>query len=176
MPQVAILGQVNSVRGCHASVGLTGASANGPEETRATVGKFLGVCANKSLLIGLITDVSLQPGPTPQDQHVAAAQLELIGEISDYDSASARFQRGVTTYPAIGDMVTFIAARELRLFFPSSSSRMIETGNLQLDAAIAARLDVDEMVSKHFAVLGTTGVGKSSAGALLLQKMSRPAP
>ena len=60
MPQVALLGQVNSVRGCQANVGLTGASSNGPEETRATVGKFLGVCANKSLLIGLITDVSLQ--------------------------------------------------------------------------------------------------------------------
>ena len=171
MPQVALLGQVNSVRGCHASVGLTGASPNGPEETRATVGKFLGVCANKSLLIGLITDVSLQPGPTPQDQPIATAQLELIGEISNYDSASARFQRGVTTYPAIGDTVTFIAARELRLIFHSSSSRMIDIGHLQLDAAIAARLDVDEMVSKHFAVLGTTGVGKSSAVALLLQQI-----
>ena len=125
MPQVALLGQVNSVRGCQASVGLTGATPNGPEETRATVGKFLGVCANKSLLIGLITDVSLQPGPTPQDQPIATAQLELIGEISNYDSPSARFQRGVTTYPAIGDTVTFIAARELRLIFHSSSSRMI---------------------------------------------------
>jgi DNA helicase HerA-like ATPase len=176
MPQVALLGQVNSVRGCHASVGLTGASANGPEETRATVGKFLGVCANKSLLIGLITDVSLQPGPTPQDQHVATAQLELIGEISNYDSPSACFQRGVTTYPAIGDTVTFIAARELRLIFHSSSSRMIDIGHLQLDAAIAARLDVDEMVSKHFAVLGTTGVGKSSAVALLLQQIVEARP
>ena len=176
MPQVALLGQVNSVRGCHASVGLTGATPNGPEETRATVGKFLGVCANKSLLIGLITDVSLQPGPTPQDQPVATAQLELIGEISNYDSASARFQRGVTTYPAIGDTVTFIAARELRLIFHSSSSRMIDIGHLQLDAAIAARLDVDEMVSKHFAVLGTTGVGKSSAVALLLQQIVEARP
>jgi DNA helicase HerA-like ATPase len=67
--------------------------------------------------------------------------------------------------------VTFIAARELRLIFHSSSSRMIDIGHLQLDAAIAARLDVDEMVSKHFAVLGTTGVGKSSAVALLLQQI-----
>src|ERR1700733_8106381 len=137
MPQVALLGQVNSVRGCHASVGLTGASANGPEETRATVGKFLGVCANKSLLIGLITDVSLQPGPTPQDPQIATAQLELIGEISDYDAASARFPRGVTTYPAIGDTVTFIAARELRLIFHSSNSRMIDIGHLHLAAPLA---------------------------------------
>src|SRR5258708_18934021 len=108
MPQVALLGQVNSVRGCQASVGLTGATPNGPEETRATVGKFLGVRANKSLLIGLVTDVSLQPGPTPNDQHVAMAQLALIGEIFDCDSAAARFQRGVTHHPASAHTVTFI--------------------------------------------------------------------
>jgi hypothetical protein len=88
----------------------------------------------------------------------------------------AQLARGVTTYPAIGDMVTFIAARELRLIFHSSSSRMIDIGHLQLDAAIAARLDVDEMVSKHFAVLGTTGVGKSSAVALLLQQIVETRP
>ena len=53
---------------------------------------------------------------------------------------------------------------------------MIDIGHLQLDAAIAARLDVDEMVSKHFAVLGTTGVGKSSAVALLLQQIVEARP
>jgi hypothetical protein len=53
---------------------------------------------------------------------------------------------------------------------------MIDIGHLQLDAAIAARLDVDEMVSKHFAVLGTTGVGKSSAVALLLQQIIEARP
>ena len=72
--------------------------------------------------------------------------------------------------------MTFIAARELRLIFHSSSSRMIDIGHLQLDSAIAARLDVDEMVSKHFAVLGTTGVGKSSAVALLLQQIVEARP
>jgi uncharacterized protein len=53
---------------------------------------------------------------------------------------------------------------------------MIDIGHLQLDSAIAARLDVDEMVSKHFAVLGTTGVGKSSAVALLLQQIVEARP
>ena len=39
-----------------------------------------------------------------------------------------------------------------------------------------ARIDVDEMLSKHFAVLGTTGVGKSSAVALLLQQILQARP
>jgi DNA helicase HerA-like ATPase len=175
--QTELLGHVISVHGSQANVGLSRAAPHGPEETRATVGKFLGVRAGKSLLIGLITDVSLQPNPVLRDSdHVAVAQLELIGEIDDRETASAQFQRGVTTYPAMGDVATFIGARELRLIFQSRGSRMIDIGHLQQDSAIPARLDVDEMLSKHFAVLGTTGVGKSSAVALLLQQIVNARP
>ena len=172
MQQVELVGHVISVRGSQASVGLPGTPSRRPEETRATVGKFLGVRAGKSLLIGLIADVSLRTSPALSDpDYAAVAQLELIGEIHDHETALAQFQRGVTTYPAIGDVVTFMGPRELRLIFHDRGSRMIEIGHLQQDSAIAARLDVDEMLSKHFAVLGTTGVGKSSAVALLLQQV-----
>jgi len=177
MQQIEFLGRVISVRGSQAGVGLPATPSQGPEETRATVGKFLGVRAGKSLLIGLITDVGLRSEPLPGNAgYAAVAQLELIGEIRDHEAASAQFQRGVTTYPAIGDQVTLVGARELRLIFHSRGSRMIDIGHLQQDSAITARLDVDEMLSKHFAVLGTTGVGKSSAVALLLQQIinSRP--
>jgi DNA helicase HerA-like ATPase len=171
-PQSEVLGHVISVRGSQASVGLPGASRHGPEETRATVGKFLGVRAARSLLIGLITDISLRMNSLARDaDHGAVAQLELIGEIHDHASATAQFQRGVSTYPGIGDAVTFIGPRELRLIFHNHAARMIEVGHLQQDSGIAARIDIDEMLSKHFAVLGTTGVGKSSAVALLLRQI-----
>jgi DNA helicase HerA-like ATPase len=166
------LGQVISIRGSQASVGLSSAPPQGAEEMRATVGKFLGICAGKSLLTGLITDVSLRADQSaPGTGDVAVAQLELIGEICNHETASPHFQRGVTTYPAIGDAAIFIGPRELRLIFHNRSSRTIEIGHLQQDSAIAARLDIDEMLSKHFAVLVTTGVGKSSAVALLLQQI-----
>jgi DNA helicase HerA-like ATPase len=53
---------------------------------------------------------------------------------------------------------------------------VIEVGDLQQEPAIAACIDVDDMLSKHFAVLGTTGVGKSSALALILQEVMRARP
>ncbi len=76
----------------------------------------------------------------------------------------------------MGDPVVFIGSRELRLIFHNPSSRMIEVGRLHQDSAIPAGIEVDEMLSKHFAVLGTTGVGKSSAIALLLQQILQARP
>ncbi len=171
-PSVELVGRVISVRGSQASVGLPSEAAHAPEEARATVGKFLGLRAGKSLLIGLIADVSLRTEPLLRNQdQVAVAQVDLIGEIRDNDTASAYFQRGVSRYPAIGDAAQIIGSRELRLIFQNPGSRTIEVGQLQQDGTIPARLDVDEMLSKHFAVLGTTGVGKSSAVTLLLQQI-----
>ncbi len=169
-PSVELVGRVISVRGSQASVGLPSAAAHAPEEARATVGKFLGLRAGKSLLIGLIADVSLRTEPLLRNQD-QVAQVDLIGEIHDNDTASAYFQRGVSRYPAIGDAAQIIGSRELRLIFQNPGSRTIEVGQLQQDGTIPARLDVDEMLSKHFAVLGTTGVGKSSAVTLLLHQI-----
>ncbi len=160
------VGHVMSVRGSQASVGLPADSADTPEEARATVGRFLGVRAGKSLLIGLIANVS-----SGTRRGLSRARLDLIGEIRNHGTTAAKFERGVSTYPAIGDRVTTVGSEELGRVFRSDCSRTIEVGQLQQDATIAARIQVDEMLSKHFAVLGTTGVGKSSAVSLLLHRI-----
>ena len=171
------LGCVISVRGSQASVGLPAQSAHAAEKARASVGKFLGVRAGESLVVGLIADVSLRTDVVLRDSdRVAVAQLDLIGEIQNHDSDKAKFQRGVSTYPAIGDTVTAIGSDELRLIFRSDGSRTIDVGQLEHDSSIPALLDVDEMISKHFAVLGTTGVGKSSAVTLLLHQILAARP
>ncbi|MGA8611547.1 MAG: DUF87 domain-containing protein [Xanthobacteraceae bacterium] len=177
VPQAKALGNVISVRGSQASVGIPTVSQRTPEEARATVGKFLGIRAGKSLLVGLIADVSLGADPTRRDiDRLALAQLDLIGEIHNHETPAAKFERGVSTYPAIGDPVTAIGSEELALIFRSDNSKTIEVGKLQQDTSIVARIEVDEMLSKHFAVLGTTGVGKSSAVTLLLHRILAARP
>ena len=170
-PQAELLGRIVSVHGSQASVGIPAMSPAGPEEKRITVGKFLGVVVGKSMLVGLITDVSMRPEAGKDNRDAGVAKLDLIGEIRSGDGGVAYFQRGVTSYPGMGDPVAFVGSRELRLIFQSSSARMIEVGHLHQDSDIPAGIEVDEMLSKHFAVLGTTGVGKSSAIALLMQQI-----
>ena len=54
---------------------------------------------------------------------------------------------------------------------PSSGARAITVGHLSQDPSIPAYVDTDHMLAKHFAVVGSTGVGKSSAVASILGKM-----
>jgi DNA helicase HerA-like ATPase len=79
----------------------------------------------------------------------------------------------VGRYPVIGDAAQLIGARELRLIFDRSGPGVIELGRLAQDGGIAAYANATDMLSKHFAVLGTTGVGKSSAVALLIQQITQ---
>ena len=101
----------------------------------------------------------------------ATARLDMMGEIKQRDDGTHYFQRGVTDYPAIGDPAALITRDELRLIYDISGSDTIDIGHLQQDATIGAYVNVDEMLSKHFAILGTTGVGKSSGVALILRQI-----
>lgn len=57
------------------------------------------------------------------------------------------------------------------MIFNVSGSNVINVGDLQQDHTIPAYINVDEMVRKHFAILGTTGVGKSTGVALLMRSI-----
>jgi hypothetical protein len=95
------IGQVISVRGSRASVGLLTAPESERAAARATVGKFLGISAGDSVLVGVITRVLIEaPALAKENGWHATADVDLVGEIK-----AAQFQRGVTDYPAIGDPV-----------------------------------------------------------------------
>ena len=144
------LGHVIAVRGSQASVGLSATLTRDADEPRVTVGKFLGVRVDRSLLIGVVTDVSLRTEPVAREQdYITVAALDVIGEITDVDGPGARFRRGVSAYPGIGDRATFVGSRELRLIFNISGPSVIDVGELQQDGSIGAYVDVTDMLSKH---------------------------
>jgi ABC-type multidrug transport system ATPase subunit len=105
---------------------------------------------------------------------MATASVDLLGEISGGERP--KFQRGVTNYPTIGDAVDLITAQDLRTVYAPSGSDQINVGNLQQDRSVIAYVDVEEMLSKHFAVLGSTGVGKSTSVSLLLNEILQARP
>jgi DNA helicase HerA-like ATPase len=164
-PASGPLGRVLSVSGSQAQVRLAVAAA----DVRATVGKFLGIRAGAAVVIGVITKIAAEQQARAGE--LATGALDLLGEIKDDERGNPFFTRGVTEYPMIGDAVDLITQQELRLIFDMSGPGTIDIGALQQDSSIPAYINVDDMVRKHFAVFGTTGVGKSSGVALLLRQI-----
>src|SRR3954466_949314 len=133
------LGRVVSVCGSQATVGFSTAPLQDSNEGRATVGKFLGIRTGGSLLVGVITNVSVEASALAKEHgcHSTAA-LDLVGEIKQSGTSAAKFQRGVGGCPAIGDLVMAVGARELRLVLNVAGDSVIEIGHLQQDATIGA--------------------------------------
>jgi DNA helicase HerA-like ATPase len=171
--QTRSMGRVISVRGSLARIGLEAAAAASDGSINATVGQFFGIRTAKSTLVAMITEVSRENLPAASD-HVAVASVDLLGEIGE--GPAGRFQRGITGYPSIGDPVDLLTNQQLRTVYAPVRADQVPIGTLQQDPSVAACIDIEEMLSKHFAVLGSTGVGKSTGVSLLLNEILKARP
>ncbi|HVF83674.1 MAG TPA: DUF87 domain-containing protein [Sphingomicrobium sp.] len=105
------------------------------------------------------------------------AMIDFLGEGSrDSSGRMGNFRRGVTRYPIPGCTVHPVTTEDLRSVFAASDSPHIEIGTVYPTDDIRGALYVDPMLSKHFAVLGSTGTGKSTSVALILHRISQLSP
>jgi len=161
-----LLGRVIGVTGAQAAVQLaTNRSSPGAPDNAVTVGSLLGIATEKSLAIGALCEISLDGGGR------AIGRVDLLGEIIGAAAGEARFQPGMRTYPRLGDAVLTVDQTGLQIVFDTGNPDAIAVGRLQQNDTIAAHINAAELVQKHFAVVGSTGAGKSSAVALILRKI-----
>jgi hypothetical protein len=105
------------------------------------------------------------------------AQVDFLGEGSrDLNGRLSQFRRGVTRYPIPGAEVYPVTTDDMRAIFAASDEPHIEIGTVYPTEDIRGALYVDPMLSKHFAVLGSTGTGKSTSVALILHRISQLSP
>ena len=163
------------MRGSLARVGLLATGTTPISEVRATVGRFVSIRCASSIIVAMITEVSCENLSKTDANYIAIASVDLLGEILNA-TEKPKFQRGVTNYPTIGDAVELISSQELRTIYAPSGADQINVGTLQQDRSVIAYVDVEEMLSKHFAILGSTGVGKSTGVSLLLNEILKARP
>lgn len=167
------VGFIVAVTGSMADVRLYKSSqAVGGEVNRVTIGRLVAVRFGTSHVVGVIARVSLSAPPAEVSEAGSmVAEVDFLGEIKQPETPKALFQRGVTDYPTIGDGVAMVRHDEIRLIHRIAEGETIEVGTLQLDPSLSAYINFDELLSKHFAILGTTGVGKSTSVALILREI-----
>ncbi len=107
-----------------------------------------------------------------------AAQVDFLGE-GDEERLTGKlykFRRGVTRYPTPGCPVFPVSTADLKQIYAAEDRAHIEVGSVYPTKNIRAALYVDAMLGKHFALLGSTGTGKSTAAALILHRICELAP
>ncbi|MCD4504778.1 ATP-binding protein [Chromobacterium piscinae] len=97
-------------------------------------------------------------------------QVQLLGEI---DRATGRFQRGVGAFPGLDDPVHFATPEELATIFPHADEQHLRLGRLAAAEDVPVCLNASKLVVRHAAVVGSTGSGKTSVVASLMQSFVR---
>ena len=106
------------------------------------------------------------------------AHIDFLGEGSE-EKLTGRihgFRRGVTRYPIPGSLVYASSTRDLEQVYSSDGRASITVGKVFPTKDIRAGLYIDAMLGKHFALLGSTGTGKSTSAALILHRICEAAP
>jgi DNA helicase HerA-like ATPase len=165
------LGRVVSCDGSRATIASTvaGMTRLGPESW--TVGRMISINLGRTRIVGLVYEMSAVNAVWDEGADNAIhVQVELLGEVTEAADGRTSFQSGISTYPPIGAVAHRIRAGDLALVHDLGTRKAITIGTLTQDPSIPATVCIDDMLARHFALVGTTGVGKSSAVSLLLRR------
>jgi uncharacterized protein len=136
------------------------------------IGGIVKIATAGSFVFGIVSSLRIADpsSNTEADEH-GIMDIELMGEaiIKVNGTTSFTFQRGVSIYPALGEAIMTTTQEELAEVYARPSSSNVRIGTLYQNDAIPAYIMTDDLLGKHFAVLGTTGAGKSCSVALLLR-------
>ena len=169
------LGEVASVSGAAVRVRLAPSVASGLSiiEGRVykigQVGSFVRIPQGYQDLFGVVSTVGAEAVPDRVDTDDTGRwmKVELIGE-----ALGGAFDRGISQYPNVGDYVHLAVEHHIRAVYDRPGESNVTIGSLSSAESIPAKVALDELITRHSAILGSTGSGKSTTVASLLRAMT----
>ena len=110
------------------------------------------------------------------DELLLTATIDFLGEGEESEDGVLQFKRGITQYPRPGDRVYATPSQILTEAFSPDEKPHIEVGTVFPTSETRASVLIDPMLSMHFAILGSTGTGKSTTAALILHSIIKQSP
>ncbi|SDG57732.1 ATP-binding protein [Thalassobaculum litoreum] len=174
-----LIGSVQDVSGTSISVALvtdtvTGLSFHNGEAYRiGQVGSFVRIPLGYTNLFGLVSQVGAGAAPVREGALEPDSnqwlRVQLVGE----KGREGRFERGVSQHPTINDAVHIVTEADLRdIYGPGDPIDFVRVGHLASADSIPALVNINKLVTRHSAVVGTTGAGKSTTVAAILTALS----
>lgn len=135
-----------------------------------SVGRLVSIVVGDNRVVALVSSMSMPEGNWNLDgSNTLNVEAELVGEVRP-DLDNIIFSTGISLYPYLGAPTHDIRAEDLKLIYDVGSEHAVVIGKLSQNKSMDASICIPSMLSRHFALVGTTGVGKSTALSLLVNK------
>ena len=165
------IGRVVSVSGGQVICLLNAPEGPASRETMGLqIGSLVRLRTPASNAFGIVSGMTIPiPARDANSDEMKIVELELVGEVPlRPDGKAGPFRRGISASPALDDAVLAATQEDLQTVYQRRSEHAVEIGRLHQNRAVPAYVVVDDLLGKHFSILGTTGSGKSCAVSLLL--------
>jgi uncharacterized protein len=170
-PSERMIGRVTFCSGARATISTAATNMSGAAADFWAVGRLISIDVGKSRVVALVYEMRTDRAAWDEDDtNSVSVHVELVGEVSEDDNGGYMFRRGVSRYPQVGAIAHKIRIADLEIMHDLGEKTSIEIGRLSQNEEVPATVGVEDMLRKHFAVVGTTGVGKSCSAALLIRQ------
>ena len=143
------------------------------------MGTLFAIDTTNTVVLAIVSALSVPvPAQREGESELWIAELGLVGELwKPADGRGLHFQsRRVGLSRAGRQGARRLARTELEQAFCGDRRNSVRIGCIRQDPSISATIRVDDLLGKHFAILGTTGTGKSCTTALILRAILQKHP
>lgn len=133
------------------------------------IGTFVKMPMGNITIYAIVSAVSDRPFAADADGETRSSSkflsIQLIGEkIGDNE-----FEKGIGTYPTIGDEVHLVIEKDLFEIYGEKDSGSIELGKHSSSENLSVYVDTHNLILRHCGIMGSTGSGKSNTTVSLLK-------
>jgi DNA helicase HerA-like ATPase len=149
---------------------------HGEPHSVGQVGSFVRFPLGFTNLVGVVTRAganSTASKPANADEAWARwITVQLVGEATP----GLPFSRGVARLPTVGETAHVVTKSDLEALYGNQdeTSGWFSVGRVAAAESIDARINVNRLVTRHSAVVGSTGSGKSTAVARIVESVTDP--
>lgn len=180
-PDPTLIGTVQDVKGSTITVELSNESVtglsfvNGEGYRIGQVGSFIRIPLGHVNLYGVVSQVGAGAAPETESGSRNFGNRWLTVQLVGEGRRNGVFERGVSQHPTIEDRVHIVTESDLKRIYGSGNpDDFVAVGHLASAEAIPALVDINKLLTRHSAVVGSTGAGKSTTVAGLLAALSDP--
>jgi Predicted ATPase len=166
-----LLGRVVACNGSHATISAVAEHGDTDLTELWSVGRLISISVGQNRVVALAFGMEADDRAWNEGSNTQfRIECELLGEVRKNGEGRDEFSRGISRYPYLGAVAHRIRAADLLRIYDSGLNDTCVIGKLTQDENVDAAIHIPSMLSKHFAIVGSTGVGKSTAVSLLLHK------